>query len=227
MRILLIEDDAAMGHATSRALASQGWAVEWLQRGDALQGVARQGEHDLIVLDVGLPDTDGFEVLKSFRARGGTIPVLMLTARDAIEDRVRGLETGADDYLVKPFAMAELIARINALARRSQGRADDCVCVGALTLDLAAKRASVAGAPVELTLREWTVLVYLVSQLGRVVSKEQIVAAVSNWESAPSGNAIEVYVSRLRRKLGDAGVSIRSIRGFGYLLEERVGRGDP
>lgn len=226
MRILLVEDDEAMGQATSRAMASQGWAVDWLRSGEALESVAKEGLHDLVVLDVGLSGIDGFEALRRFRARGDTVPVLMLTARDAVEDRVRGFETGADDYLVKPFAVAELVARINALVRRVQGRTGDCLAVGALNLDLSAKRATVAGAPVQLTLREWTVLVYLASHEGRVVSKEQIVEAVSNWDSAPSENAIEVYVSRLRRKLGDAGLAIRSVRGFGYLLEAQQSRQD-
>jgi DNA-binding response OmpR family regulator len=220
MRILLVEDDTGVGSATSRALASQGWAVDWLRVGEPVAGLAKEAKHDVLVLDIGLSDIDGFEVLRRLRERGGDVPVLILTARDAIEDRVRGLRSGADDYLVKPFAMAELVARIGALARRRQGRSDEQIRLGALRLDRAARRALVNDAPLALTLREWSVLVYLVSQVGRVVSKEQIVAAISGWDEAPSENAIEVYVSRLRAKLGGSGVAIRSIRGFGYLVEE-------
>ena len=177
----------------------------------------------LAVIDIGLPGIDGFEVVRRLRARGSALPVLLLTARDAIEDRVRGLETGADDYLVKPFASAELVARIRALARRGPAAASPSrpatLGLGRLALDLDTRRARVGERPIELSVREWAVLEYLLQHGGRVVSKQQIVDAIAPWAEELTLNAVEVYVSRLRLKLTDAGVAIRTIRGFGYMLE--------
>jgi DNA-binding response OmpR family regulator len=156
--------------------------------------------------------------MRRLRARGSAVPVLLLTARDAIEDRVRGLEQGADDYLVKPFATAELVARVKALARRNTPK-PTALALGDLSLDLAARRARVGDRVIELSVREWAVLEYLLQHASRVVSKQQIIDAILPWGDDLTLNAVEVYISRLRLKIADAGVSIRTIRGFGYMLE--------
>jgi len=220
VRILLVEDDPSLGETTARALHSQGWAVDWITNGESIPNAARLVAYDLVVLDVGLPGIDGFEVLRRLRSESRNMPVLMLTARDAVEDRVHGLQLGADDYLVKPFALTELLARIQAVTRRFHAHQHNELLLGSLRLDLSAKRAFHGDKSIELLPREWAVLVYLLNNLGRVVSKDQILEAISGWDETPSGNAIEVYVSRLRAKLANTGVSIRAIRGFGYLVEE-------
>ncbi len=222
MRILLVEDDPHLGETTARALRSQQWAVDWTTNGESVLHAVKLTAYDVIVLDVGLPGMDGFEILRSLRSGSRDMPILMLTARDAIEDRVHGFELGADDYLVKPFALTELVARIQALTRRLHTRQHNEILLGSLRIDLTAKRAFLADIPVDFLPREWAVLVYLLNHSGKVVSKEQILEAISGWDDAPSGNAIEVYVSRLRTKLSPAGISIRTIRGFGYLVEEFV-----
>lgn len=220
LSILLVEDDAVLADGIMRMLETQAIHVELvgdglladqlLQRAPAAAAVA--------VIDIGLPGIDGFEVLRRLRARGSALPVLLLTARDAVEDRVRGLETGADDYLVKPFAGAELVARIRALARRGAAR-PALLALGGLVLDLDTRRARVGERSIELSVREWAVLEYLLQHAGRVVSKQQIIDAIAPWAEELTLNAVEVYVSRLRLKLFDAGVAIRTIRGFGYMLE--------
>jgi DNA-binding response OmpR family regulator len=222
VRILLVEDDPAVGDATARGLRSQSWAVDWVKSGKTVPDIIKQISYDVVILDVGLPDIDGFETLRRMRAQGSGIPILMLTARDSIEDKVHGLQTGADDYLVKPFSLAELVARVQALTRRTHMRQTNEILLGALRIDLTAMRAFCAGEPLELTPREWAVLTYLLSHAHKVVSKAQILEAVADWDESPSSNAIEVYVSRLRSKISSAGVSIKAIRGFGYLVEEHV-----
>ncbi len=219
MRILLVEDDSALADTTTRAFEAQGWAVDWSARGEPVPASVKQDPYDLVVLDIGLAGIDGFETLRRLRAQGSTTPVLMLTARDAVEDRVRGLESGADDYLVKPFAIAELVARARVLTRRAQARQGDVLSLGPLRMDLAAKRAFLGAVSLELSAREWSVLTYLLERAGKVISKEQITQAISGWDEQLSSNAIEVYVSRLRAKLEPAGVKLRTVRGFGYLME--------
>ncbi|MFC0254496.1 response regulator transcription factor [Massilia consociata] len=220
--ILLVEDDAVLADGLVRTLAAQDMQVE-LVRDGLLADQRLQGGPlpSVIVLDIGLPGIDGFEVVRRLRARGSAIPVLLLTARDAVEDRVRGLETGADDYLVKPFATAELVARIRALARRHAPPADQ-LALGRLVLDTATRRARIGERMLDLSVREWGVLEYLLKHGGRVVSKQQIVDAIAPWGEDLTLNAVEVYVSRLRLKLDGAGVAIRTIRGFGYLLEAQA-----
>lgn len=227
MRILLIEDDPTLGEAIARALRSQNWVVDWLQIGESILNAVKLTTYDLVVLDVGLPGIDGFEVLRRLRAHHEVMPVLMLTARDAVEDRVHGLQLGADDYLVKPFALAELLARIQALTRRAHARQHNELILANLRMDLIAKRAFLCGNPLELLPREWAVMVYLLNNAGKVVSKEQILDAISGWDESPSSNAIEVYISRLRTKLVGSGISIRAIRGFGYLVEESANDPQP
>jgi two-component system, OmpR family, response regulator len=218
MRILLVEDDAVLVDGLCRVLQGQGIQVELAHDGIRADQLLQGGSYAVAVLDIGLPGIDGFEVVRRLRARGSGMPVLLLTARDAVEDRVKGLELGADDYLVKPFATPELVARIRALARRNAPPSGALVA-GRLTLDVAARRAHVGDKSLELSVREWAVLEYLLQHSGRVVSKQQIVDAIQPWGDDLTLNAVEVYVSRLRAKLEDAGVAIRTIRGFGYLLE--------
>ena len=221
MHVLVVEDDAVLADGLTRLLAGHGMLVDVVRNGSQADVLLQRAETaEVVVLDIGLPGIDGFEVVRRLRARGGQIPVLLLTARDAIEDRVRGLELGADDYLVKPFATAELVARLKALVRRNAPK-PTVLALGQLTLDLSSKRARVGERVIELSVREWAVLEYLLQHGARVVSKQQIIDAI-----LPGGgddltlNAVEVYVSRLRLKIADAGISIRTIRGFGYMLEQ-------
>jgi two-component system OmpR family response regulator len=222
LHILLVEDDTVLADGLLRALNAQDMTVHLVRDGlaadTALQRAESAPTFDVAVLDIGLPGIDGFEVVRRLRARGGAIPVLLLTARDAVEDRVRGLETGADDYLVKPFATAELVARIRALARR-HAPSSSVLTLGRLSLDSATRRARIGDRAIELSVREWGVLEYLMQHAGRVVSKQQILDAILPWGDDVTPNAVEVYVSRLRLKLDGADVAIRTIRGFGYLLE--------
>nr|MCU0952377.1 response regulator transcription factor [Burkholderiaceae bacterium] len=178
MHILLVEDDPQLADSTARALRSQGWAVDVTARGEPVAPSVRQDPYDLVILDVGLPGIDGFEALRRLRAQGSATPVLMLTARDAVEDRVRGLDAGADDYLVKPFALTELLARARVLVRRAQARLADRLTVGLLTMDLDAKRAFIGEAALELSAREWSVLEYLMARADKVVAKEQILQSI-------------------------------------------------
>ena len=220
MHILLVEDDPALAESTARALRSQGWLVDHTPRGEPVPASVKSDPYDLLILDIGLPGIDGFETLQRVREQGSALPVLVLTARDAIEDRVHGLEIGADDYLVKPFALAELIARVKVLTRRHRARQGSELAMGSLRLDLEARRAWIGEQPLELSAREWSVLEYLLGRVGHVVSKEQILQAISGWDDALSENAVEVYVSRLRPKIEPAGLRIRAVRGFGYPVEE-------
>ena len=220
MRILIVDDDAVVAGGVARILESEGFAVDTVARGEQAILAAKQERFDLVILDVGLPGMDGFEVLRRLRAEAERVPVLLLTARDAVDDRVHGLDLGADDYVAKPFAMAELAARVRALIRRSQAQAGPKVVHGPLTLDTVARRAFLNGEPLELAAREWAVLEVLLAKVERVVSKDVIIQAVANWGEELSLNAIEVYVSRLRAKLEPAGIRIRTVRGFGYMLEE-------
>jgi len=220
MRILIVEDDVVLARGLARILEAEGYAVDAVTSGEQALLAVTQERFDLVILDVGLPGMDGFEALRRLRAAAERMPVLLLTARDAVDDRVRGLDLGGDDYVAKPFAMSELAARVRALIRRSQSQVGPKVVHGPLVLDTVARRAYLAGAPLELAAREWAVLEVLLARADRIVSKEAIIQAVANWGEELSPNAIEVYVSRLRAKLEPAGVRIRTVRGFGYMLEE-------
>jgi len=220
MRILIVEDDAAVAGGVARILESEGFAVDSVARGEQAVLAATQERFDLVILDVGLPGMDGFEVLRRLRSQAEGVPVLLLTGRDAVDDRVHGLDLGADDYVAKPFAVSEVAARVRALIRRSQAHAGPKVVHGPLTLDTVARRAFLNDAPLELAGREWAVLEVLLAKVERVVSKDAIIQAVANWGEELSLNAIEVYVSRLRAKLEPAGIRIRTVRGFGYMLED-------
>ena len=220
MHVLLVEDDSQVADSTARALRSQGWVGDVTARGEPVPLSVKQDPYDVVILDIGLQGIDGFETLRRLRAQGSKVPVLMLTARDAVDDRVRGLEGGADDYLVKPFALSELVARVRVLLRRSQSRMSEQLTLGRLRMDLDARRVYINDAPIDLAAREWSVLEYLLTRADKVVAKEQILQAIAGWDESISENAIEVYVSRLRGKIESGGVHIRTVRGFGYLLEE-------
>jgi two-component system OmpR family response regulator len=225
MRLLIIEDDAPLASGLRRMLEAEGHAVDVTDRGEDAVLAAAHERFDLVILDIGLPRMDGFEVLRRLRSAASAnseppMPVLVLTARDAVEDRVRGLDLGADDYMVKPFALPELTARVRALLRRSQAHGGPRIVHGPLALDTVARRAFLRGEPLELAAREWAVLEVLLAKVEKIVSKEAIIQAVAGWGDELSPNAIEVYVSRLRAKLEPAGIRIRTVRGFGYMLEE-------
>ena len=220
MHILLVEDDSPLAETTVRALQSQGWQVDATARGEPVPLSLERDHYDLLILDIGLPGIDGFETLRRVREQGSRIPVLMLTARDAIDDRVQGLESGADDYLVKPFAVRELVARVRALLRRAEARQGDVMALGKLRLDADAQRALIDDQPIHLSAREYSVLQYLMLKAGKVVTREQIVTMVSGWSAATSENALDLLVSRLRAKIEPAALRIRTVRGLGYMLED-------
>jgi two-component system, OmpR family, response regulator len=218
MRILVVEDDSLLAEGLVRILVRCGHAVDSVKTGIEADNALRAASYELAVLDVGLPDISGFEVLRRLRSRRSPEKVLVLTARDAVEDRVHGLDLGADDYLTKPFSVAEFEARVRALLRRSLVPAG-AVSVRGLSVDAGAKSVKVNGTPVELTVREWALLELFLARPGRVLSKEQISQQLVSCDDALSLNAIEVYVSRLRAKIEPANVRIRTVRGFGYLWE--------
>ena len=219
-RLLIVEDDGSLAAGIARALALEGYSVEHLAAGEHALARLTEASFDLVLLDIGLPGIDGFDVLRRLREGGRTMPVLVLTARDAVGDRVRGLDLGADDYMTKPFALPELAARVRALIRRGRAGAGSRRTHGPLEVDRAARRAYLAGVPLDLAAREWAVLQILLDKVEKVVSKEAVIESLTNWRDDLSSNAIEVYISRLRAKLEPAGVRIRTVRGFGYMLEE-------
>lgn len=216
MRILLVEDDKLLGDGIQAGLAQAGFAVDWVQDGVAGELALKAEPYAAVILDLGLPRLPGLELLRRQRAADNKVPVLILTAREAIEDRVQGLDGGADDYLVKPFDLNELAARLRALIRRAHGEAAPVLRVGAIELDPAAHRATFHGQSVELAPREFAVLHELLLHAGRVLSREQLEQRLYPWGEEVESNAIEVYIHHLRRKL--APELIRTIRGVGYLL---------
>lgn len=220
MRILIVEDDPLLADGLTRSLTHAGYAVDPVADGGAADAVLATQAFDLVILDLGLPKLDGFEVLKRLRRRASATPVLVLTARDTLDDRVKGLDLGADDYLTKPFELPELEARVRALIRRGQSGSGSLLTHGPLALDIAGRRASLDGVPLDLSARELGVLEVLMLRSGRVVSKEQFAEQLYNFDAEVGANAIEVYVHRLRKKLEPAGISIRTIRGLGYLLDK-------
>jgi len=220
MRILIVEDDPTLADGLTRSLHHAGYAVDCVHDGEQADHVLAAQNYDLVILDLGLPKLDGFEVIRRVRRRGATVPVLVLTARDALADRVKGLDLGADDYLTKPFELPELEARVRALIRRGQSGGSSLLTHGPLTLDTSGRRATIGNVPLELSAREFGVLEVLMLRSGRVVNKEQLAEQLYGWEDEVGSNAIEVYVHRLRKKLEPAGVAIRTIRGLGYVLEK-------
>lgn len=221
MRILIVEDDPALADGLSHSLQQSSYAVDWANNGEQAQHMLQDAVYDLTILDLGLPKLDGTEVLRGLRRRGGKTPVLILTARDSIEDRVQGLDIGADDYMTKPFNLVELEARIRALIRRGQLGSNVPLTCGRLLFDTHARRVYLDAIPLDLSARELGVLEVLMLRQDKVVNKEQIMEALCNWDEDLGENAIEVYIHRLRKKLENSGVHIRTIRGLGYLLEAR------
>jgi two-component system OmpR family response regulator/two-component system response regulator QseB len=216
MRILLVEDDKLLGDGVQAGLAQSGFTVDWVKDGIAAELALRTGEYAGVVLDLGLPRLSGLELLERLRRGGNKVPVLILTARDRVEDRIKGLDGGADDYLVKPFDLHELAARLRALVRRSRGEAASALRVGEIELDAAARCVRFRGRPVELSVREFALLQELMLNAGRVLSREQLAQRLYAWGEEIESNAIEVHVHHLRRKL--APDSVRTVRGVGYLL---------
>jgi two-component system OmpR family response regulator len=219
MRLLIVEDDALLADGLARSLSQSGYAVDWVDSAERALLAIDHEAFDLVILYVGLPGVDGFEMLKRLRRAERYVPVIVVTARDAVSDRVRGLDLGADDYLVKPFATEELEARVRALIRRGHTPTAPHLEVGPLALDLVGRQARVHGQPLELTAREWAIVELFLTQPGVALSKARIVQSLSSWDEKLSQNAVEVYVSRLRSKLEPAGVRIRTVRGFGYVLD--------
>ncbi len=219
MRLLIVEDDALLADGLARSLRQSGYAVDWVDGAERALLATEHESFDLVILDIGLPGVDGFEMLKRLRRAERYVPVIVVTARDAVSDRVRGLDLGADDYLVKPFATEELEARVRALIRRGHTPTAPQLEFGPLTIDLVGRQARVHGQPLDLTAREWAIVELLLTQPGVALSKERIVQSLSSWDEKLSHNAVEVYVSRLRTKLEPAGVRIRTVRGFGYVLD--------
>jgi two-component system OmpR family response regulator len=220
LRILITEDDAALAEALQFSLGQSGYAVDWVSNGVAADEALKDDVFGLVILDLGLPRLDGFEVLKRLRRRNPSMPVLILSGREKPEEKVLGLDLGADDYLVKPFSLSELQARVRALLRRGQqAGVAPMIQYGGLGFDTVSRAASVNGRTLALSLHEAGVLEVLLHKFGRVVSKEQLVEQLYSYDREVSHNAIEVYVHRLRKKIAGAGVTVRTLYGQGYLLD--------
>jgi DNA-binding response OmpR family regulator len=216
VRLLLVEDDAMIGESVAAGLGADGYAVDWVRDGRAAELAIDTHPYALVLLDLGLPKLDGIELLKRVRSRRIDLPVLIITARDTVRDRIAGLDAGADDYLVKPFALDELSARVRALLRRASGRAAPLIERGALTLNPATHEVRLKGAPVEVSAREYALLEALAEHPGSVVSRAQLEEKLYGWNETVGSNAVEVHIHNLRRKLGED--AIRNVRGLGYRL---------
>nr|WP_187696813.1 response regulator [Pseudomonas rhodesiae] len=220
VRLLLIEDDEALGEGIHQALAREGYTVDWLKDGSSALHALLSETFDVVVLDLGLPRMGGLEVLRRLRDSGATVPVLILTARDATEDRIAGLDAGADDYLIKPFDLAELKARLRALLRRSAGRARVLIEHAGICLDPSTQQVSYHHQPVSLTPKEYQLLHELLSPPGRVMTRDQLIQLLYGWNEEAESNTLEVHIHHLRKKFSSE--LIRTVRGVGYLVEDRV-----
>ena len=218
MRVLVIEDDTTLGHALREFLGDQGYAVDWLTDGDQVASALVGQSYDLLVLDLNLPGLSGLDLLRQLRAEGNQVPVLILTARDGLDDRVAGLDAGADDYVTKPFHMEEVLARVRALIRRAAGHASSELFCGPLRLDTKASKADIDGVPLKLTSHEYRMLAYLMHHKGSVVSRTELVEHLYDQDFDRDSNTIEVFVGRLRKKLGVD--LIETVRGMGYRMRE-------
>lgn len=225
MRVLLVEDDAMLADGLHDVFTSVGFMSDHLSAAEPAVGATELTQFDLVVIDLGLPGMNGFELIRRIRARGDKVPILILTARDALEDRVRGLNDGADDYMVKPFATQELIARAQALIRRSQSNTQSVISLGQLQMDIGVHEARLGPDLLQLTGREWNVLQSLLLAAPRVLSKNKLADSLSKWDKEITTNAVEIYVSRLRAKLLGSDVLIRTIHGVGYRLEASLANG--
>jgi two-component system response regulator QseB len=219
MRLLLVEDDPMIGASVQKGLRQDGFAVDWVRDGHAAELAVANEVYDLLLLDLGLPKKDGLDVLETLRERGNATPVLVLTARDAVADRVKGLDSGADDYLVKPFDLDELGARIRALLRRQSGRSEPLIRHGELTLDPSTHQATLRGAELALTAREFALLQILLERPGAILSRAQLEEHLYGWGEEIESNVVEVYVHSLRKKLGTD--FIRNVRGVGYMIPKQ------
>jgi len=220
MRILIAEDDQVLADGLLRALRATGYAVDQVGSGSEADAALASHEFDLLILDLGLPKMHGFDVLRKLRGRGSAVPVLILTAADSVEQRVKGLDLGADDYMAKPFSLQELEARVRALARRGMGGASSAIKHGPLLYDQSGRVATIDGKMVELSARELGLLEVLLQRTGRLVSKDQLVERLCEWGEEVSNNAIEVYIHRLRKKIEKGPIRIATVRGLGYCLEK-------
>jgi two-component system response regulator TctD len=218
-RILLVEDDPALSRGIIALLKAAGHTADSAKDGETALFLLDSEPFSVLIVDIGLPGISGFEVIKRLRARGCKTPILVLTARDHVTDRVKGLDLGADDYLLKPFDAGELGARVRALLRRDHGDPSPVVVIGNLTIDRTHATAEVSGRPLQLRRREWAVLDRLIAKAGEVVSKERLIAEVFSYDDMVAPNAIEVHIARLRRKLEPDGPAIRTMRGLGYMLK--------
>lgn len=218
MKVLLIEDDVMIGENIEIALHGEGIAVDWVKDGAEGEAALNNNTYDALLLDIGLPKKDGINILQALRRRGSTLPVMLITARDAVSDRVSGLNSGADDYLVKPFDLEEMIARVHALVRRSRGQTDQCYKKGEIVINTMTRQVTNAGAQVVLSAREWTVLDALIARPGAILSRTQLEERLYGWAGDVDSNAIEVYIHGLRKKLGPQ--FIVNVRGLGYMVEK-------
>jgi two-component system response regulator QseB len=221
MRLLLVEDDELLGDAVKTGLTQFDYVVDWLKDGEAAKAALRSESFELIILDLGLPKLSGLALLQSIRHEGNATPVIILTARESVEDRIKGLDSGADDYLIKPFDLNELSARIRALVRRSQGRADSVIQYRNITLDPAAHSVLLDGVSVNVPRREFALLLKLMENCGQVLSREQLMQSLYGWEEDVDSNTLEVHIHNLRKKLNAN--FIRTIRGVGYMIEKNDG----
>lgn len=218
MRLLLVEDDQMVGQAVCAGLRQDGFAIDWVTDGEQANTALRVETFDLVLLDLGLPGKSGIEVLRSLRARGAQHPVIILTARDAVADRIAGLDAGADDYVIKPFDLDELAARIRALTRRRAGRAEPVIQYGAMTLNPATREVRLDGTPVHLSGREFALLQALLDRPGAVLSRAQLEEKLYGWDDSVGSNAVEVHIHALRKKLGVD--LIKNVRGVGYRVPQ-------
>jgi two-component system response regulator QseB len=218
MKILLAEDDALLGEAIKASLVFEGMSVDWFKRGDSAEDAIQLNSYDSVILDIGMPGRNGLDVLKNVRAQGNVIPVLLLTALGSIPDRVSGLDYGADDYLVKPFDMDELLARLRALVRRSVGRSDPGIIFRDITISPSERRVEQAGEVVDLSRHEYLILIRLIENPGRIYSQQALIDYVYSWDEEVESNTIQVHIHHLRKKLGKT--LIRTRRGIGYVIEE-------
>lgn len=221
MRILLVEDDEDLGRAVQSALKHEHYTVDWLTDGENAEQALKTEDFDAVVLDLGLPRRSGIEILTSMRKRGLDTPVMVFTARDSVDDRVMGLDSGADDYLPKPFELDELLARLRALIRRSSGRADPIISHGPLQLNPASHEVLLSGEALEISPKEFTLLQKLLENLGRVLSREQLAQSLYGWNKDIDSNTVEVHIHNLRKKLGND--FIRTVRGVGYMIKKTEG----